>query len=414
MKNRIQPWQFLIVHLVILLPGFYYLGVIHPEWKYWNYPQTLAAHIAAVVHFIEFFALWQMYSLNTHFPRRDILQFYFISHICLLLLLVLMPIDISFVTLMSGFLLSALGCVYYANAKNRVFSSKLILYSCPPRVHRWFKRNDLLYTSLEKGEDLETISADSMLIVADNFSLEDVEKHNLSGAFLDMSQVRSFSAFVEFYEGRLLFDDRILLELSYPSKLVLVTKTLIDKLLAAIILPFAMLAIVIAGIAIKLDSQGPIFYKQQRYGLHMKFFWVWKLRTMFNLDPEIEFQATLESDERITKVGKFLRKYRLDELPQFFNVLFGSMSLIGPRPLIGKQVEDIAMEEPWFRLRFALKPGITGWAQVKQGYTTAKDKEENLLKCQYDLFYLKRVSFWFDILILIRTLRVVFSGFGSR
>jgi exopolysaccharide biosynthesis polyprenyl glycosylphosphotransferase len=165
------------------------------------------------------------------------------------------------------------------------------------------------------------------------------------------------------------------------------------------------------ALAIKLDSPGPIFLVQDRVGLRGKRFRLIKFRTMHPVDGEtpLWFQ---DSQERITRVGMWLRKFRLDELPQFVNILRGDMNLVGPRPHRVPKFELFAKTTPYFSLRSLVRPGLTGWAQVRHGY--ASNLEEETEKTCYDLYYIKHMSLWFDLRILFATVKVVLSGRGSR
>jgi len=167
------------------------------------------------------------------------------------------------------------------------------------------------------------------------------------------------------------------------------------------------------AIAIKLDSRGPIFYRQSRIGLNGKQYDILKFRSM-KADAESKSGPVWaqEADPRITRVGRILRKSRLDELPQFLNVLFGEMSFVGPRPERPYFVELLKAKIPFYDLRHAVRPGITGWAQVSRDYgATVEEAREKL---EYDLFYLKNVSLSFDALVLFQTVKIVLFGRGSR
>ncbi len=168
--------------------------------------------------------------------------------------------------------------------------------------------------------------------------------------------------------------------------------------------------ILVAGVAIKLDSRGDIFYCQERLGLGGKQYCVWKLRTMVaDAEAAGPRQAT-EDDPRITRVGRLLRQLRIDELPQLWNVLTGEMSLIGPRPERQCFAEELEQRIPFYRYRTAVKPGITGWAQVNAEY--AVSEEEHREKLEYDLYYLKNQGPWLDLRILAKTIGVVLCGRG--
>jgi exopolysaccharide biosynthesis polyprenyl glycosylphosphotransferase len=166
------------------------------------------------------------------------------------------------------------------------------------------------------------------------------------------------------------------------------------------------------ALAIRLDSPGPALYVQERVGLHGRRFRVWKFRSMYqDAEPNGEAQWASSNDPRITRVGRVLRRTRLDELPQAWNVLRGEMSVVGPRPERAAFVEQLQHQIPFYRTRLAAKPGLTGWAQINQGYSSTI--EETLVKLQYDLFYLKHQSLWFDLLILARTISVVLRMKGQ-
>ena len=162
---------------------------------------------------------------------------------------------------------------------------------------------------------------------------------------------------------------------------------------------------------IKLDTPGPAIFRQERIGLRGKKFTVYKFRSM-RRDAEKQTGPTWakENDERVTAIGAFLRKCRLDELPQCFNVLKGDMSFIGPRPERPYFVELLKREIRYYDLRHYVKPGITGWAQVMYPYGASI--EDAYHKLQYDLYYAKNASFGFDLLTLLKTIKVVFGGKG--
>jgi lipopolysaccharide/colanic/teichoic acid biosynthesis glycosyltransferase len=165
-------------------------------------------------------------------------------------------------------------------------------------------------------------------------------------------------------------------------------------------------------LAIKLDSKGPVFFKQERVGKNAKNFKMIKFRTMRLGMEEERALAGLKIDPRITRVGKVLRFFRIDEIPQLWNVIKGDMSLIGPRSLIKTEVVEFLNKVPYFIFRHAIKPGITGWAQVnyKHGPNIADATE----KLQYDLFYMKNLSPVLDLHILLKTIRAVLFGRGAR
>jgi lipopolysaccharide/colanic/teichoic acid biosynthesis glycosyltransferase len=162
----------------------------------------------------------------------------------------------------------------------------------------------------------------------------------------------------------------------------------------------------IVAAANRLWSPGPLFYRQTRVGRGGKLFRVNKFRTMVP-DAEKDGGAvwTTENDCRVTRIGRWLRATRLDELPQCWNVLRGEMSIVGPRPERPEFIEDLTQKIPFYRSRLAVKPGITGWAQVKYRYGASV--EDALVKLQYDLFYIKHQSISLDVQVLFETIGVI-------
>jgi sugar transferase (PEP-CTERM system associated) len=170
---------------------------------------------------------------------------------------------------------------------------------------------------------------------------------------------------------------------------------------------------VLVAVAVRLDSRGPIIYRQSRVGRMGKCFEVLKFRSM-KVDAEKDngAQWASQNDPRMTRLGSFLRRYRLDELPQFINVIRGEMSFVGPRPERPCFVEDLRKTIAYYDERHSVRPGITGWAQVQ--YTYGASIEDAFNKLEYDLFYLKNMSVTFDLAIILRTVRIVVRGFGGR
>jgi exopolysaccharide biosynthesis polyprenyl glycosylphosphotransferase len=184
------------------------------------------------------------------------------------------------------------------------------------------------------------------------------------------------------------------------SRMYSIVKRIMDMIIASIGLIIVAPSFLFLALAIKLDSSGPIFYRPERLGKGGKPFRLWKFRTMVtNADRIGDPTFTARRDKRITRVGNILRRTHLDELPQFINIIIGHMSLIGPRP--ERQVRELEENIPYYRTRYAVKPGATGWALVNQGY--AEGVDETLIKLQYDLYYIKHQSLSLDILILCKS-----------
>ena len=199
-----------------------------------------------------------------------------------------------------------------------------------------------------------------------------------------------------------------------PARAYSAIKHLGDFMLAVAVLPVLVPVLALTALAIRLIDDGPVLFRQRRTGRQGRQFWVTKFRTM-KVAGEIEDQCraamTDQGDVRITRLGGFLRRSRIDELPQVWNILKGEMSWIGPRP----EAEVLSVwytgDIPFYRYRHVVRPGISGWAQVNQGHVAEVDDIH--LKLQYDFFYIKYFSPWLDILIVFRTIRTMLTGFGS-
>jgi lipopolysaccharide/colanic/teichoic acid biosynthesis glycosyltransferase len=195
-----------------------------------------------------------------------------------------------------------------------------------------------------------------------------------------------------------------------PSLIYPQFKRALDFLLAVVLLPLIAAILGVCAVLIKLETPGPIFYRQTRAGFGGRPFTIFKLRTMIHNHGGGHY--TLNDDERVTRIGRFLRHYRIDELPQIFNILRGEMSWIGPRPEAMSLAYWYEREVPFYIYRHIVQPGITGWAQVHQGNVAAVEAAR--LKLEYDFYYIKHFSYWLDVIIAIKTLHTILTRFGSR
>ncbi len=188
-------------------------------------------------------------------------------------------------------------------------------------------------------------------------------------------------------------------------------KRLMDIIISLLILLVSSPVIVITAIAIKIDSIGPIFFKQERLGQNGKPFNVYKFRSMIKDAEKYTGPVWSQKDDpRVTRMGKVVRRVRIDEIPQMFNVLKGEMSLVGPRPERAFFVEKLSQEIPYYKRRLKVRPGVTGWAQIKHKYD--ETIEDVKIKLRYDLFYIENMSIRMDLKILLRTVFVVLFGKG--
>ncbi len=201
-----------------------------------------------------------------------------------------------------------------------------------------------------------------------------------------------------------------------PGSAYLKLKMMVDIALAlAALLPLALIMLAIAA-AIRTGSDGPAIFRQQRVGYRGRIITIFKFRTMY-VDGATggsarEKAVTHDNDPRVTRIGHFLRRSRLDELPQIFNILRGEMSWIGPRPEAVPLSHWYEQELPFYRYRHIVRPGISGWAQVNQGHVA--DVADVRFKLHYDFYYIKYFSPWLDVLITIKTIRTMATGFGAR
>ena len=230
--------------------------------------------------------------------------------------------------------------------------------------------------------------------------------------------VNDFSSFLERETGRvdldtlnpswLIFSDGF----SSGRALSSVAKRLFDIAASGLLLMLTFPLIALFALLVKLDSRGPAFFRQQRIGLYGQPFTLLKLRSMRTDAEAGGAQWASEDDPRITRLGRFIRKVRIDELPQVWTVLRGRMSFVGPRPEVPQFVEDLENRLPYYAERHMVKPGITGWAQINYPYGASI--EDSRRKLEYDLYYAKNYTPFLDLLILLQTLRVVLWPEGAR
>jgi sugar transferase (PEP-CTERM system associated) len=194
--------------------------------------------------------------------------------------------------------------------------------------------------------------------------------------------------------------------------ITMLLKRFVDVLIAVlgilVLLPF----VVVLAILIKVDSSGPVFYRQMRVGLRGRPYMIWKFRSMRQDAEQSGARWASSEDPRVSRVGRWIRKWRLDELPQLINVMKGEMSLVGPRPERPVFVQELRNTIPYYDLRHTVRPGITGWAQTRFRYGASK--EDSHVKLQYDLFYVKNLSLVLDLRIVIQTAKVMLMGEGAR
>jgi len=282
-------------------------------------------------------------------------------------------------------------------------------------VNRLYGIPDVTWVPLEDPADI-ALAVDG--IVADlRFDIPDAWERFLADRALAGMLVMHVKQMEESITGRVAIDH--LSENNFGSLIPGIVygkvKRVGDVIASILVLPFLLPPLLIVALLIKLDSPGPVFFTQERMGYRGEVFRMYKFRSMRTAGQVADARAaamTQDEDARVTRVGRFMRKYRVDELPQILNIFRGEMSWIGPRPEAVPLSLWYEAELPFYRYRHIVRPGITGWAQVKQGHVA--EVTDVLWKLQYDFYYIRNFSFWLDVLIVAKTIRTVVSGFGAR
>ncbi|MBS9805108.1 sugar transferase [Bacillus toyonensis] len=205
-------------------------------------------------------------------------------------------------------------------------------------------------------------------------------------------------------------DETIETNINLPNHYIYFTlKNTTDFLIALLGLVILSPILLLFVLAIKLESNGPAFFLQERVGLNGRVFNIIKLRSMYIDAEKNGAQWAKKNDARVTKIGAFIRRTRIDEIPQLINMLKGDMSLVGPRPERPIFTEQFNKEIPGFKNRIVVRPGITGWAQVNGGYDISPKE-----KLEFDIYYIKNLSLFMDVKIIFKTIKVIFTGEGAR
>jgi lipopolysaccharide/colanic/teichoic acid biosynthesis glycosyltransferase len=409
-RRRLQLASALILAAVIplalrgtLLPGRLTEGAaIH----------TFVANIAAVL-----FAFWMRLSIESYPGIRRaylILLSACVAHGCALISFLLTRLTYDRVGLVLGFAVHV-GWLYVVFVVAELQIRRRIAVVPFGRIARLQKIDDVDWLVLSRARLHDTRGCHA--IVADfDADLPDEWEAFLAEAALAGRIVYQVKQLSESLTGRVELEQ--LSENSFgslvPARGYFYLKSAADYLLAIFALPFALPLMALIAISVRLDSRGPALFRQKRIGHAGKLMTVYKFRTMHEvpLQNHSEAAITQDNDERITRIGRTLRRFRIDELPQIINILKGEMSWIGPRPEAEPLSAWYQREIPFYRYRHVVKPGISGWAQVSQGHVATVDQVHR--KLQYDFYYIKYFSPWLDLLILVRTLTTIFSGFGAR
>jgi exopolysaccharide biosynthesis polyprenyl glycosylphosphotransferase len=288
--------------------------------------------------------------------------------------------------------------------------SKIYVYGCEDE----FEKLNLPYMTLSENTNPRL---DDIVVIGQN-KIDD----NLSRALIHYKLMGgNVLKFTDFYERQFLkipldyFKSTLdIIMLTGFNKIKrkeqMLLKRLLDVVMSALLLIVLSPILVVTGIFIKLDSKGPVFYRQIRTGEGGRSFTIYKFRSMVVDAEKMGAKWADKNDPRITKVGRFIRKTRIDELPQLINIVKGEMSFVGPRPERPEFDNTLSEAIPFWMLRYIAKPGLTGWAQINYDYGASLEDAKEKLK--YDMYYIKNFSFYLDIKIIVNTLKVIFFGKG--
>jgi len=304
------------------------------------------------------------------------------------------------------------------NPISRIISKSMIYIFCPPdqeqKISEILKQHPIShcinnYDGVTEGADIFHYESKRLTTEQKEFLIQKIKYGHLVEPLVDYLDRR-----LGYTEIELLNSDYYLHRKSFSilrDKRKDAIKRLTDILLSLLIAIPALALGILAAIAIKLDSPGPILYKQKRVGRYNKEFEVIKFRSMTTDAEKNGAQYAKKNDTRVTKVGNFIRKTRIDELPQIINVLKNEMSFIGPRPERQVFIEKLEQKIPFYRFRHAVKPGITGLAQVKYSY--GETVEDARWKHRFDTFYIKHQSLKLDLKVVLLTIKTVLLGMGQ-
>ncbi len=388
--------------------------LVLPDPAYFNTSQiSLIANVTAIV-----IATWIRLSVGTFPGTRSgtlIAPSIAAAHGVMLALLLMTRLPYDRLGILTGFIAHMVWAIGLHLAIHRRVRRRFAVVPCG-MVHHLGAIEGVDWKRLRRPSLAETVDCDA--VVADfSADLPPAWESFLADAALAGRMVYQVKQLSESLTGRV--EIAHLSENSFgsliPARGYFHLKSIIDFFAALLLVPVLIVPMLLVGLAIRLDSKGPSLFRQRRLGLAGEPITIFKFRTMRVHDAGEDARSaamTGDDDDRITRIGIFLRKTRIDELPQMINILKGQMSWIGPRPEALVLSSWYTGEIPFYRYRHVVRPGISGWAQVNQGHVA--DVAEVHEKLQYDFFYIKYFSPWLDLLILFRTVKTMATGFGSR
>lgn len=424
MSNRAKALLLILVDILILYGALSIIVILRLG------PEALDKHFSLMSYlfplWILMFFIEGIYTLRTFNPANmpiSLMRGTFLAIVTMMLATYLTPTHLTVITPKTNLLLTALLALPLLYGWKRFFFS---FFAKASRLRNTFLIGsnttiEMVRSEIERKPHLgyriqDTINKDTELVAIER----NVDSEIYSQIFELLQagiQVMDLARFAENISGKIpltSIDESWFVEHCghQESRSFDLIKSAGDKLVA-IILFIMLIPIALILLPILLIVHGrPIFFKQKRVGLNNKTFTLYKLRSMV-VDAEKDgAQWAKPGDARVTAMGKFLRKSRLDELPQLLNIIRGEMSLVGPRPERPEMINNqLSKEIPFYNLRHLVKPGVTGWAQVTFRYGFSK--EDSLEKLQYDLFYVKNRSLWLDVIVILKTIKTVLTGAGQ-
>lgn len=404
-------FQFLILMLVVVA-----LPLALRRWHIGVFETTMlnsaASNMLAVA--IGFAAMLRLTTYHGTDPARVVLPTVLVSHGLALALIVVLRASYDLVGLAVGPVLHVMVAfqLQYRSRGREVFAFATVPFGAVAKLQ---SVPGLVCVPLETP-DLDAIDGQTSIVADFAADLPPEWEAFLARAALEGKLVYDLRELLERMTGKTHLDHLYQNDFGtlMPAKVWFDFKSKVDRVAAFALLPLLALPMALIALAIKLEDRGPVFFVQARVGHAGRLFRMVKFRSMRPAKAAGDRDAaqTRDDDDRITRVGRLIRKTRLDELPQLFNVLKGEMSMIGPRPeadVLGNWYQD---EIAFYAYRHVVKPGITGWAQVNQGHVVSVDDVRD--KLRYDFYYIKHYSIWLDLLIIVRTLRVMLVGYGAR
>ena len=366
-----------------------------------------------------FFGFWMLRSLTVHPGLQAsyfILPAFSTSYVTVALAYLLLRLDYSRFLLIAGFLSCIFWylSIFFLERRSRSMRIGVVPFG---EIETLKEISSIEWVKISDSSELADLRCEA--IVADfRAHLSPQWERFLADAAISGTVVYQVKQLRESLTGRV--EINYLSENSFgsliPAALYIKAKYVGDFAAALVVAVALLPLLVLVAILIPLDSPGPSIFRQRRVGHRGQPFMVYKFRTMRSSasqpSTDVRHAITTDADPRITRLGRFLRRSRIDELPQMINILRGEMSWIGPRPEAEVLSSWYESELPFYRYRHIVKPGITGWAQVNQGHVA--EMQDVLWKMQYDFYYIKYFSPWLDLLILFRTVQTVITGFGSR